>query len=232
MHVSNMDAPQVCSLVDTGPARPPSHSALTGRLVCIEPLSPSHIEGLYDSVGRPEHAALWSYMPSGPFREKTAFEDFITVRVASRDPFFYTILDRAHGKALGFCSLMRIDTAHRVVEIGNIVFSPALQRTTSATEAFCLIARAVFEDLGFRRFEWKCDSANVPSRRAAERFGFSYEGLFRQHMIVKGRNRDTAWFSIIDSEWPALRDALEKWLDPRNFDAEGNQRRSLGSFRS
>lgn len=225
-----MDLPVGCP-VETGPAKPPSHSTCTGRLVRLEPLSSSHIDGLYDSVGRPEHAAVWTYMPGGPFQDKASFENFNKSRLESKDPFFYTIIDRAQEKPVGFCSLMRIDTSNRVVEIGNIAFSPVLQRTTAATEAFYLVARAVFEDLGYRRFEWKCDSLNSPSRRAAARFGFTYEGVFRQHMIVKGRNRDTAWFSIVDSEWPALRKAFEKWLDPLNFDEAGNQRRSLASFR-
>lgn len=227
-----MDSPPLGDPVQTGPAKPPPHSSIAGRLVRIEPLSPNHIDGLYDSIGRPEYAGLWTYMSSGPFQEKAPFEKFITTRLESNDGFPYTIIDRTHDKPIGFYTLMRMDIPNRVIEIGSIVFSPILQRTTAATEAIYLIARAVFEDLGYRRLEWKADSANASSLRAAARYGFTFEGIFRQHMIVKGRNRDTAWFSIIDSEWLVVRDAFEKWLDQSNFDGAGNQRRSLESFRT
>jgi RimJ/RimL family protein N-acetyltransferase len=143
---------------------------------------------------------------------------------------FLAIVPKSGGKAQGYASYMRMDPANGVIEVGNILMSPTLQRTSAATEAMYLMARHVFEDLGYRRYEWKCNANNAPSRRAALRYGFTFEGIFRQHMIVKGRNRDTAWFSMLDSEWPARKAAFEAWLDPANFDAESRQRRSLGEI--
>ncbi|KAJ6000874.1 acyl-CoA N-acyltransferase [Penicillium waksmanii] len=186
-------------------AKLPPQTTFTGRYVLVEPLDAKYIDDLYASLGQPEHYGLWTYLPAGPFQDKKSFTE-------------------AQRKAVGFFSLMRIDLENRVVEIGYI-------RTTAATETFYLTARAVFEDLHFRRLEWKCNDLNNLSKRAAARFGFTAEGVFRQHMVVKGSNRDTAWFSMIDSEWPALQDAFAKWLDPLNFDGNGIQRCSLGSFR-
>ncbi|KAJ5097812.1 acyl-CoA N-acyltransferase [Penicillium argentinense] len=203
----------------------------TGRYVLVEPLDAKHIDDLYANLGQPEHHGLWTYLPAGPFQDKESFTEFIGSLTQNKGSVFYAVVDRAQRKAVGFFSLMRIDLENRVVEIGYIVFSPLLQRTTAATEAFYLTARAVFEDLHFRRLEWKCNDLNDLSKRAAARFGFTAEGVFRQHMVVKGSNRDTAWFSIIDSEWPALQDAFAKWLDPLNFDGDRIQRCSLGSFR-
>jgi RimJ/RimL family protein N-acetyltransferase len=140
---------------------------------------------------------------------------------------FFAILDNHTGVAVGFASYMRIEPVHKVIEVGSILYTPALQRTAGATEAMYLMAKHVFEDLGYRRYEWKCNALNTPSRTAALRLGFSFEGIFRQHMIVKGENRDTAWFSMLDSEWPARREAFENWLDPSNFDAEGRQKTPL-----
>jgi RimJ/RimL family protein N-acetyltransferase len=149
---------------------------------------------------------------------------------ASADPLFYAIVDRASGLAVGRAALMRIEPAHRVIEVGSILFTPGLQRTRGATEAMYLMARYVFDDLGYRRYEWKCNALNQPSRAAALRLGFTYEGLFRQHMIIKGRNRDTAWYSMIDTEWRARRGRIETWLAPENFDANGRQRTALSTI--
>ncbi len=149
---------------------------------------------------------------------------------SSDDPLFHTIVDLATGKAVGVATFMRIDRAHGVIEVGNINYSPLLQRTPAATEAMFLMMRRVFDELGYRRYEWKCDSLNAPSRAAALRLGFQFEGIFRQAVVYKGRNRDTAWFSMIDSEWPALKRAYEQWLAPENFDAEGRQPRKLAEF--
>jgi len=146
------------------------------------------------------------------------------------DPLFHTIVDLATGKAVGVATFMRIDRASGVIEVGNINYSPLLQRTPAATEAMFLMMRRVFEELGYRRYEWKCDSLNAPSRAAALRLGFQFEGIFRQAVVYKGRNRDTAWFSIIDSEWPSLKRAYEQWLGPENFDAEGRQKRKLAEL--
>ncbi|KAJ5584524.1 uncharacterized protein N7459_004324 [Penicillium hispanicum] len=225
-----MDRP-VGPPVETCLAKSPPRISFPGRVVRLEPLDTCHINDLYECISQPEHAALWTYIPDGPFEDKASFSAHITRLSQSKDPLLYSVIDQAQGKAVGYLALMRIDLKNRVVEVGHVVFSPLLQRTTAATEAFYIVATAVFEELGFRRFEWKCDHLNAPSRRAAARFGFTPEGVFRQHMVIKGRSRDTAWFSILDSEWPALKASFEKWLDPNNFDADGKQRGSLASFR-
>jgi RimJ/RimL family protein N-acetyltransferase len=198
---------------------------LEGRHVRIVPLdAASHAAALYAGS---KDASLWRYLFNGPYTEEGEFRAWLDGREKSEDPLFFTILDRAKGEAAGYCSLMRIEPAHRVIEVGNILYLPSLQRTAAATEAMYLLARYVFEALGYRRYEWKCDSNNSPSRRAALRLGFTFEGIFRQHMIVKGRNRDTAWFSMLDTEWEDRKRTFEQWLDPANFDAEGKQKTAL-----
>ena len=196
----------------------------------LEPVDPARrANDLFAaSEGAP---ALWDYLAYGPFESLEAFTEWLRERAASHDPLFYAVIDRASGQARGMASLMRIVPEHGVIEVGHIWFAPVLQRTRQATEAIYLLARYAFDTLGNRRLEWKCDAQNEPSRRAAERFGFVFEGIFRQHMVVKGRNRDTAWYSITDSEWPAVRAAFEAWLAPENFDSSGVQRRSLVEVR-
>jgi RimJ/RimL family protein N-acetyltransferase len=213
------------------PAKPPERRALEGSLVRLEPVDPDrHGVALFtSSETAPE---IWTHLAYGPFPNQATFTSWLEARAATEDPLFYAIVDREAGGARGMASFLRMEPAHGVIEIGHIWFSPALQRTRQATEAIFLLARHAFDDLGYRRLEWKCDSLNGPSRRAAERFGFVNEGVFRQHMVVKGRNRDTAWFSIIDSEWPAVRAAFEAWLAPENFDSKGGQRRSLAQVRN
>lgn len=169
-------------------------------------------------------------MPYGPFATPEAFDEHLRALASAEDKVFYAIVERATDRATGLASLMRIDRPNRVIEVGGIVFSPALQRTRGATEAMYLLARYVFEDLQYRRYEWKCNALNEASRRAAVRLGFSAEGLFRQHMIVKGRNRDTAWYSMLDSEWPARKAEFERWLNPANFDDAGSQKTPLRQF--
>jgi RimJ/RimL family protein N-acetyltransferase len=217
--------------VDANPARRPERVTLDGRFVRLVPLDADrHLEDLFASMGDREHAGLWTYMFDGPFGNRGAFVEAMEKRQASDDPLFFAILDAASNRAVGIASYMRIEPSHRVIEIGGIVFSPALQRRPGATESMYLMARHVFEDLGYRRYEWKCDALNAPSRRAALRLGFAFEGIFRQHMIVKGRNRDTAWFSMVDSEWPARKAAFETWLAADNFDLHGKQKRSLSAL--
>ncbi len=165
-------------------------------------------------------------MGYGPFADEAAFRDWLASRPALEDPYSYAIID-AGGRAVGIATLMEIRPAAGVIEVGNIVYTPLLQRTPLGTEAQYLLAKYAFEDLGYRRYEWKCNALNAPSRRAAARYGFTFEGIFRQHMIIKGRNRDTAWFSIIDSEWPGRKAAFERWLDPANFDKDGRQKQGL-----
>jgi RimJ/RimL family protein N-acetyltransferase len=172
------------------------------------------------------HPAIWDYMPSGPFENAKLFDEWLEGRAALVDPYFYAILDR-DGHALGMSALMRITPDMGVIEVGNIAYSPALMRTPLGTEAQYLLAAYAFDTLHYRRYEWKCNARNAASRRAAERYGFTFEGIFRQHMVVKGKNRDTAWFSITDREWPARKAAFQRWLDPDNFDAEGRQKTQL-----
>ena len=173
------------------------------------------------------HDEIWTYISRyGPFADEPTFSAWLAERATLNDPYSYTVRD-TKGRAVGLVTLLEIRPAMRVIEVGFIVYSPALQRTPLATETQYLLARYVFETLGYRRYEWKCDSLNAPSRRAALRYGFVFEGIFRQHMITKGRNRDTAYFSMLDSEWPARKLAFERWLSPENFDSDGRQKLSL-----
>jgi RimJ/RimL family protein N-acetyltransferase len=217
--------------VNTDPALQPVRTTIRGVHVALQPLdAQAHSDALYEASGRPKQAALWQYVIDGPFPNRKSFDEMIQRKAASDDPLYFAIIDHRTGAAAGYAALMRIDPVHRVIEIGYILFTPALQRTTGATEAIYLLARYVFEDLHYRRFEWKCDSRNEPSRRAAVRFGFTYEGTFRQHMLIKGRNRDTNWFSIVDSEWPERKKRMEQWLAPENFDANGIQKQALSAL--
>lgn len=212
------------------PARAPRREPLEGDLVVLEPLAPErHGDDLFALT--PGSESTWTYLPYGPFTGREEFIGWLGARAPLDDPLTFAIVDRSTGTARGLASLMSIVPEHGVIEIGHIWLSPGLQRTRQATEAIFLMARYSFDELGNRRLEWKCDAANLGSRRAAERFGFTFEGVFRQHRVVKDRNRDTAWYSITDQEWPARRSAFEAWLDPSNFDAEGRQRRSLSEMR-
>jgi RimJ/RimL family protein N-acetyltransferase len=216
--------------LDWKPARLPQRVPLEGDTVVLEPIDPKrHAAALFtSSSAAPE---LWKHLAYGPFEDQAVFSKWLGERASSDDPLFYAIVDRAAGGARGMASYLRMEPQHGVIEIGHIWFAPTLQRTRQATEAIFLLARNAFDDLGYRRLEWKCDSLNTPSRLAAERFGFVFEGVFRQHMVVKGRNRDTAWYSMTDEEWPSRRAAFEAWLSHHNFDAEGVQRRSLAQIR-
>jgi RimJ/RimL family protein N-acetyltransferase len=219
--------------LDWTAARLPPHEPLIGRSVRLEPLDPAANGKALFKASHDSGAAepLFRYLPYGPF---TGFEDFkswLDHCAASTDPYFVCVVDGETGAPQGMAAFMRMALEHGVIEIGHIWFAPALQRTRQATEAIYLMARHSFDDLGYRRLEWKCDALNEPSRRAAERFGFTFEGVFRQHMVVKGRNRDSAWFSIVDGEWPRIRAAFEAWLAPKNFDADGRQRQSLSAVR-
>ena len=212
------------------PASAPTHRPLMGARVRLEPLDPErHAADLLAAAQG--DARLWRYLPYGPFDDVQALRSWLAERATSLDPLFLTVVDLETGRAAGVVSYLRIEPEHGCIEIGHIWFGAALQRTPAATETIYLLARHAFDDLGHRRLEWKCDAANARSRRAAERFGFTFEGIFRQHMIVKGRNRDTAWFSLLDGEWPAARAAYEAWLRPENFEADGRQRSPLAALR-
>ncbi len=214
--------------VDTRPAERPGLTTLQGRFGRIENLKAEHADSLWQAMQG--HDQIWTYMPSyGPFADAASFNAWVISRAALDDPRAYAIVDTA-GRALGVMALMAIREKDRVIEVGHVLYAPALQRTPLATEAQYLLARYVFETLGYRRYEWKCDALNAPSRRAAERYGFTFEGLFRQHMIAKGHSRDTAWLSMLDGEWPPRKVNFERWLAPENFDADGNQIESLGAL--
>ena len=217
---------------ETHSAPRPERITIDGRYVRLEPLDPAkHTDDLYAASHGDDKHVIWQYLFEAPFADYAAFKAHIERKAASEDPLFYAIIDKASGKAVGYATLMRIDVTHRVIEVGNIMYGTPLQKTPGATEAQYLLMRYVFETLGYRRYEWKCNSLNAPSRRAADRFGFTFEGIFRQHMIVRGRNRDTAWYSILDTEWPKQKHAFEAWLDPRNFNSQGRQIKRLDDFK-
>ena len=222
-------SPPVGPQVDATPAREPEPVTLTGRFGSVTRLHAAHHGAdLWQALRG--HDDVWAYLPVGPFSEQDAFATWLAASERNTRPYyFYSILD-ANGRAVGLASLMEIRPVPRVIEVGHICYSPALQHTPLGTEAQYLLMRYAFETLGYRRYEWKCNALNEPSRRAALRYGFVYEGEFRQHMIVKGRNRDTTWYSILDSEWPARKAAFERWLAPENFDREGRQKISLAKL--
>jgi RimJ/RimL family protein N-acetyltransferase len=212
-------------------AAPPPRTPMDGRKCRVEPLDPArHGDDLHRAFRADGEDRIWVYLPYGPFRQARSFRAWLESDCVGADPLFHAIVDAASGRALGMASYLRIAPAAGSIEVGHINYSPILQRTPAATETMFLMMRRVFDELGYRRYEWKCDSLNARSRHAAERLGFSFEGIFRQATVYKGRNRDTAWYSVLDREWPLLRDAFETWLDPANFDDEGRQRRSLGSL--
>jgi RimJ/RimL family protein N-acetyltransferase len=218
-------SPPVGPPIDATPAEYPGTVTLKGRFGTVERLDAArHSTTLWAATRG--HDDIWAYITAGPFGDEASFNAYIASCEQSKERVFYAVVD-GDDRAVGILSLMEIRPAQRVVEVGNIVYSPALQRTPLATEAQYLIARYAFETLRYRRYEWKCNALNAPSKRAAQRFGFIYEGLFRQHMIVKGRNRDTDWFSMLGSEWPARKANFERWLAPENFDRDGRQKTSL-----
>lgn len=211
--------------------RKPQKRVLEGTLVRLEPLSAAaHADDLFEAGHVADREEKYRYLADPPPEDPSIVRAWAEKAAASDDPMFFAVIDKATGKAVGRQALMRIEPTHGVAEIGHIYWGPAMARSAKATEALYLVMRHVFDELGYRRFEWKCDNANEPSKAAAKRFGFTFEGLFRQHLIVKGRNRDTAWFSIIDGEWPALKGAYEAWFSPGNFDETGRQRVALSAL--
>jgi RimJ/RimL family protein N-acetyltransferase len=215
-------------IVDATPAERPGPVTLQGRFGRIEKLEARHAASLWTVFAG--QGQVWTYISSdGPFETLDEFSAFIAGRATAADPYAYAILDTS-GQALGYFTLMEIRPEMRVIEVGHVLYSPALQGTPLGTEAQYLLARYAFETLGYRRYEWKCNALNAASRRAALRYGFTFEGIFRQHIIAKGRNRDNAWYSMLDSEWPARRSNFERWLAPGNFTADGRQRESLSAL--
>jgi RimJ/RimL family protein N-acetyltransferase len=217
------------NFADWKPLALPVPVTLVGRWVTLEPLSAvHHTHDLWNAVHG--HDEVWKWLGDGPYASEEKLAEALETKQLGDAARFFAIVPGSSSVAVGYASLMRMDPANGVIEVGNVMFSPALQRTPAATEAMYLMARHVFDDLGYRRYEWKCNALNLPSRRAAERFGFTYEGVFRQHMVVKGQSRDTAWYSMLDGEWPQRKRAFDTWLAPENFDSEGRQKEALGSL--
>lgn len=215
------------------PCPPLPRTAMEGRFCRLEPLDPArHAEDLFAAFSADAEGRIWTYLPYGPFATLEDFRSWMEGTCLGNDPLFHAVVSKESGKALGVASYLRIDAANGVIEVGHINFGPALQQTAAATEAMYLMMARVFDELAYRRYEWKCNALNDASRKAAQRLGFTFEGVFRQATISKGRNRDTAWFSLLDSEWSAAKAAFQAWLDPANFDAEGRQKRGLAELRA
>ncbi|MCB5184217.1 GNAT family N-acetyltransferase [Methylobacillus gramineus] len=223
MNFNNYGQPVGPDLSDWHTRPLPPHVELAGHYCRLEPVSQRHAESLFAAYQLADDHRDWTYIAVGPFDALTSFEQYVLELEASSDPLHYAVIDLETERAIGTLSLMRIDPKNGVVEVGFVVYSPLLQKSRIATEAQFLLMRHVFDDLGYRRYEWKCDDLNAPSRAAALRLGFRFEGVFRQAVVYKGRSRDTAWFSIIDQEWPALREVYLRWLAPDNFDKAGQQ---------
>jgi RimJ/RimL family protein N-acetyltransferase len=230
MAVNSLGQPIGEPVAGFAPPPPPPREPIAARYCRLEPLDAArHAEDLHRANLADASGGLWTYMPYGPFASLADFLAWMRPMCERADPLFFAVVESAGERAAGVASYLRIDPPNGSIEVGHILYSPALQRTRAATEAMYLMMRRVFE-LGYRRYEWKCDALNAPSRAAAERLGFRFEGVFRQAVVYKGRNRDTAWYSVIDAEWPRLREAYERWLEPSNFDAAGRQRASLTSL--
>ena len=231
MRMNELGQPIGDALLDFQPGDLPNLERIEGQYVIIERLSKDkHGADLYEVYGPDSPADMWTYLFQNPAQNQAEWSQKLDQMLAAQDRFHYAIVDKESGKALGTFALMRIDRNNRVIEVGAVTYSPKLKRTRLATEAQYLLARYVFEGLEYRRYEWKCDSLNQPSRRAAERLGFIYEGRFRQAVVYKGRNRDTDWLSMIDKDWPAVKNRLEKWLSQDNFDEKGRQIKALSDF--
>lgn len=213
------------------PAESPPRTVMQGHYCRVEPLDIlTHVDELHEAFAADTEGRLWTYMPMGPFASVVEMKDWMDGACTGEDPMFFAIIDGSSNKAVGIASYLRIKPAIGVVEVGYIAFSPQLQKTRAASEAMYLMMARVFDELGYRRYEWKCDALNAASRKAAVRLGFVHEGTFEQATIYKGRNRDTAWFAILDRDWPTTKVAFEAWLAPENHDEQGRQRRSLQSI--
>jgi RimJ/RimL family protein N-acetyltransferase len=219
------------ALPDWQPRPHPQREMLEGRLCRLEPLNEKHADALFAAYQLAEDTRAWTWLLREPDGDVESYRAWVQSIVELQDPIHFAVIDKQSGKPVGTLALMRIDSKNGVIEVGHVHFSPLLSRTAMATEAQWLLMRHAFDTLGYRRYEWKCNSHNEPSRRAALRMGFQYEGCFRQALVIKGHNRDTHWFSIIDQEWPEVDKAMQKWLAADNFDTDGKQRTSLESWR-
>jgi len=227
--VNKLGQPVGAPIEDWKGATEPDREAIVGPRCRLESLDADrHAAALYAAYSKNAEGRNWTYLPYGPFESEQAYVDLVRGILTLRDTYFFAIVDALSGEPLGVASYLRAVPAMGTIEVGHLSYSPALQQTPVSTEAMYVMMKRVFEDWGYRRYEWKCDSLNAPSRAAAERLGFRYEGTFRNHVVAKNRNRDTAWFAITDDEWPGIRSAMETWLAPTNFDESGNQRTRLG----
>jgi RimJ/RimL family protein N-acetyltransferase len=228
---NHLGQPVGFAVPDWIPAKRPPRTPMAGRWCRVEPLDVArHGAELFAAYAEDREGRVWSYLPYGPFEKLAEFQDWMAASCLGDDPLFHAIVEGASGRALGMTSYLRVVPKAGVIEVGHINYAPALQRSAAATEAMYLMMARVFAELGNRRYEWKCDALNKASRAAAERLGFSFEGVFRQATLYKGRNRDTAWYAITDRDWPALKAAYRAWLDPANFNAEGGQKARLSEF--
>ena len=228
-HLNPQGQPIGAPVPDWTGCAPIPRTPMQGRTCDVVPLDTKHSAALHAAFSQDKTGTLWTYMPTGPFTSEADYADWMAKAVDSKDPLFFAVINKANGMPVGVASFLRIQPENGVAEVGYITFSPALQRTVMATEAMYLMMKRVLGELGYRRYEWKCDALNAPSRQAAARLGFQYDGLFKQALVYKGRNRDTAWFSILDRDWPLLQKGYEAWLDPANFDDDGQQRMSLSA---
>ena len=227
---NHLGQPVGFALLGWKPPQPPSRTPLAGRYCRLEPLDAKlHAESLHEANALNTDGSMWTYMAYGPFDTAESYRQWAEGASRGNDPLFFAIVDQKTGRAVGVASYLRIDPANGCIEVGHLAYSPLLQRTPAATEAMYLMMDNAFR-LGYRRYEWKCNSWNLPSRGAAQRLGMSYEGVFRQAVVVKGRNRDSAWYSVIDTEWPALKEMFQQWLAPANFDGHGKQRVALSAL--
>lgn len=225
-------APRADAVTPNPPSLAPTHAPIEGRWTILRPVDPKADGATMFAIShraKDEAETLWRYMPYGPFADQAAFQTWLDGAAVSKDPLFYAIVDRASGKPIGMASYLNIHPNNGSIEIGHIWFGSAVQRSRVTTESLYLMMRHAMDDLKYRRLEWKCNALNAPSRAAARRLGFRYEGIFYKHLVVKGHNRDTAWYSIVDDEWPPIRAAFDAWCDPANFDAQGQQKKKLGA---
>lgn len=230
--VSELGLPIGFPLKDWSARECPPKTAIDGRYCRVVPIDPAqHAADLHEANLKDRDGGIWTYLPYGPFASLDDYRAWVVATCLGEDPLFHAILDKASGKAVGVASYLRIEPAVGVIEVGHINYAPELQKTAAATEAMYLLMRRVFDELGYRRYEWKCDALNAGSCAAAARLGFQFEGIFRQATIYKGRNRDTAWFGMTDQDWPDIRRRMEAWLDPKNFNAQGRQVKSLSEFK-
>jgi len=230
---SKLGLPIGFPLPDWKPCAAPPRTVMQGRFCRLEPLDVArHADDLFQAFGADTENRIWTYLSAGPFDDFEAYRAWLEQSCLGDDPLFFAVIDLATKRAVGVASYLRIDPANGVIEVGSINYSPALQRTAAGTEAMYLMMKRVFDELGYRRYEWKCDTLNAGSKRAATRLGFTFEGVFRQAVLYKGRNRDTAWFAIIDRDWPRIKSAFEAWSSPDNLGPDGRQKKSLEAFGS